>query len=88
MYLYFLNFSYIYRKPINQQHIAALTSRRECPGECDSALQPLFTGIHFWLKCEEMGRKWDCFLRMWWADWVRGTPGAHFVLNDYDGYQQ
>lgn len=52
-------------------------SRMEQPGDGGSELQPLFTGMHVWSKCEKMGR--NRLVRLGRADWARGTPGASVI---------
>uniref|UniRef100_A0A674E034 THAP-type domain-containing protein n=1 Tax=Salmo trutta TaxID=8032 RepID=A0A674E034_SALTR len=49
---------------------------------------------NLWPKNEKLALKWDQLVRLKQADWSKGTVGtstvcgAHFIPEDFDGYNQ
>lgn len=65
-------------------------SRMEQPGGGGSELQPLFTGMHVWSKCEKKPALEDTAGRLGLGEHLvlQSYAGLNFPLNDCDAYQQ
>ena len=62
-------------------------------GGCSNVAAP-GVPVHVWPKNDKLAKKWDKFVRLKRADWIKGIPGMsticgeHFLPTDYENHGQ